>query len=121
MPPFDRTPPWDAAPPLPAELAHPAGPATCEELEALRAKLDRIDESLLNGLRDRLACSVEMADVRRRIGMPGLDPGRAGVIQRRTARFAAENGIDEDFLRRVYHLIMEESRRLQDAASGVRR
>jgi chorismate mutase len=92
-----------------------------KELEALRAGLDRIDESLLHGLRDRLACSVEMADVRRRSGMPGLDPARAGAIQRRTARFAAENGIDEDFLRRVYHLIMEESRRLQDAASVVRR
>jgi chorismate mutase-like protein len=115
MPYSDRIPPRQQQTPLPAEpRCCDAAPATPDELEVLRAKVDRIDESLLNGLRERIACCADIADVKRRSGMPVRQPDRAGVVQRRVARFAAENDIDDDFLRRVYHLIIEESCRVQN-------
>jgi chorismate mutase-like protein len=101
----------------PAKCGYGAAvPATIEELQALRAKLDRIDERLLDSLRDRIACSMDIADVKRRHDMPVLQPQRGGEVQQRAARLAAENGIDGHFVHRVYALIMEESCRVQEVA-----
>ncbi len=91
-------------------------PATIEELQALRAKLDRIDERLLDGLRERFACCVDIADVKRRHGVPVLQPQRGSEVQQRAARLAAESGIDGYFVQRVFALIMEEACRVQDVA-----
>ena len=99
----------------PAEAGSGTGaPATIPELDLLRARLDRIDESLLNNLRERIACCVDIADLKRQHSVPVMQPDRVRVVLQRTASFAAETGIDEDFLHRVYVLIIEEACRVQD-------
>ena len=87
---------------------------TVEPLEELRRKLDAIDEALLDQLRQRFECCVEIARVKRAYGVPMMQPQRIGVAQERAARYGAEHGIDREFLRRLYDLIIEETCRVED-------
>lgn len=89
------------------------GPDTLDELEALRARLDAIDESLLDVLRDRIHCCRAIAAVKRTHGVPMMQPHRVGLVQRRAAHYAAENGVDPDFMRRFYDLVIAETCRVE--------
>jgi len=90
-----------------------------DDLQALRAKLDRIDELLLDRLCERLECCRSIAVVKRRVGVPMMQPHRIGVVQQRAARYAAEHGIDGEFLRRLYDLIFDETCRLENLVMGA--
>ncbi len=88
------------------------------DLEALRARLDAIDALLLEQLRDRIRCCLAIADYKSRHGVPMMQPQRIEVVQRRAARYGADNGIDGDFLRRLYDLIIAETCRVEALAMG---
>ncbi len=85
-------------------------------LEELRAKLDGIDARLLEQLRDRINCCLEIADHKRVHGVAMMQPHRIAFVQERAARYGAEHGIDGDFLRRLYDLIIAETCRVEDLA-----
>jgi chorismate mutase len=85
-------------------------------LEDLRAKLDRIDGRLLEQLRDRINCCLEIADHKRVHGVPMMQPQRIAFVQERAAEYGAQHGIDGDFLRRLYDLIIAETCRVEDLA-----
>jgi chorismate mutase-like protein len=94
---------------------HSAGPdAAAEDLERLRAQLDALDQVLLDTVRDRIRCCVRIADVKRRHGVPMMQPHRIALVQERAAAFAAEHGVDADFLNRLYDLIIDETCRVED-------
>jgi 4-amino-4-deoxychorismate mutase len=98
-------------------FAHPhaAGPDTAtEELERLRAQLDALDQVLLDTMRDRIRCCVRIADVKRSHGVPMMQPHRIAIVHERAASYAAEHGIDAEFLHRVYDLIIDETCRVED-------
>jgi chorismate mutase-like protein len=99
-------------------LAHPhaAGPdAAADDLESLRAQLDALDQVLLDTVRDRIRCCVRIADVKRRDGVPMMQPHRIAMVQQRAASYAAEHGVDATFLHRLYELIIDETCRVEDA------
>jgi len=85
-------------------------------LEELRAKLDSIDARLLEQLRDRINCCLEIAEHKRVHGVAMMQPHRIAFVQERAARYGAEHGIDGDFLRRLYDLIIAETCRVEDLA-----
>jgi chorismate mutase-like protein len=87
---------------------------TVEPLEELRRKLGAIDESLLDQLRQRIECCVEIARVKKEYGVPMMQPHRIGVAQERAARYGGEHGISRKFLRRLYDVIIEETCRVED-------
>jgi chorismate mutase-like protein len=94
---------------------HAAGPdAATEELERLRAQLDALDQVLLDTMRDRIRCCVRIADAKRRHGVPMMQPHRIAIVHERAASYAAEHGIDAEFLHRVYDLIIDETCRVED-------
>jgi chorismate mutase len=94
---------------------HAAGPhVAAEDLEDLRAQLDALDQVLLDTVRDRLRCCVGIADVKRRHGVPMMQPHRIAIVQQRAASYAAEHGIDAEFLHRLYELIIDETCRVED-------
>jgi chorismate mutase-like protein len=98
-------------------LVHPdaAGPdAAAEDLERLRAQLDALDQVLLDTVRDRIRCCVRIADVKRGHGVPMMQPHRIAIVQQRAASYAAEHGIDAEFLHRLYDLIIDETCRVED-------
>lgn len=85
-----------------------------DELEALRSRLDGIDEALLDQLRLRIECCVEIAGYKLRNDVPMMQPHRIGIVQRRAARYAAEHGINADFLRQLYDLVIGETCRVEN-------
>ena len=94
---------------------HTAGPdAAAEDLAHLRAQLDALDYVLLDTVRDRVRCCVRIADAKRRHGVPMMQPHRIAIVQHRAASYAAEHGIDAEFLHRLYDLIIDETCRVED-------
>jgi chorismate mutase len=94
---------------------HPAGPdAAAEDMEHLRAQLDALDRVLLDTVRDRIRCCARIAEVKRRDGVPMMQPHRIAIVQQRAASYAAEHGIDAEFLHRLYELIIDETCRVED-------
>jgi len=90
-----------------------------DTLESLRSKLDSIDMRLLDALRDRIRCCVEIADFKRENGVPMMQPHRIDIVHRRAAAYGQKHGIDQDFLRRIYELIIEETCRVEDLVIGT--
>jgi 4-amino-4-deoxychorismate mutase len=93
-----------------AAVLYPAA----EDLEHLRAQLDALDLTLLDAVRDRIRCCVRIADVKRRDGVPMMQPHRIAHVQERAAAYAAENGVDATFLQRLYELIIDETCRVEN-------
>ncbi|GAA4865470.1 chorismate mutase [Actinomycetospora straminea] len=87
---------------------------TAEELAALRAELDGIDEALYGLVRDRMRCIERVGAVKARAGMPVFQPGRADEVERRAAEHARAHGLDETFLVRLADLLMEEAIRVEE-------
>ena len=83
-------------------------------LETLRARLDGIDEELLDRVRRRFECCVDIAHYKREHGVPMMQPDRVRRVHDRAARYGAVHGIDEVFLRRLYQLIVDEACRVED-------
>jgi chorismate mutase-like protein len=93
--------------------------AALTQIEAQRAQLDRIDVRLLDTIRERLECCAEIGRVKREGGVPMMQPQRIGIVQRRAASYGDAHGIDRDFLRRLYELIIAETCRIEDQVIGA--
>ncbi len=93
-------------------------PTALGQIEALRARLDGVDVRLLDTIRERLECCVEIARVKREGGVPMMQPHRIGMVQRRAASYGDAHGIDRDFLRHLYELIIAETCRIEDLVIG---
>ncbi|MEU9192579.1 chorismate mutase family protein [Streptomyces hundungensis] len=85
-----------------------------DPLEVLRGELDRIDEKLLDIVRQRIECCVRIADYKRENDVPMMQPHRIGIVQQRAAEYGAAHGVDRDFLRRLYDVIVDETCRVED-------
>lgn len=83
-------------------------------LEALRGELDSIDEQLLSTLAARIRCCIRIAHYKREHDVAMMQPHRITVVQDRAVAFAAANGIDQTFVRRLYELIIAETCRVED-------
>jgi chorismate mutase len=85
------------------------------DIEALRKRIDVIDEQLLRLLNSRSACAVEIGKVKRALGLPVYSPEREAWILERVTR---ENPgpLDSASVRRVFERIIDESRRLERLA-----
>ncbi|MEI7029460.1 chorismate mutase family protein [Streptomyces pratensis] len=93
-------------------------PATELTIDELRARLDVIDERFLQELRARIEICVEIGHFKRERDVPMMQPHRIGIVQERAARFGEEHGINQEFLRRLYDLIIEETCRVEDLVIG---
>jgi chorismate mutase len=89
-----------------------------DELQALRARLDEADRGLLNSLGERVECCRQIAHVKRRTGVPMMQPHRIELVHDRAARFAREHGLEPTFVRRLYDLIIEETCRVETFVMG---
>lgn len=79
----------------------------------LRSAIDAVDLRIIELLQERATLAREIGQVKRELGLPILDPAREGKIHRKLA--AGQKGpMDTEQLFRIYQVIMEESRRLQE-------
>lgn len=87
-------------------------------IEELRAELDAIDERLLEQLRARIEKCVEIGLFKREYDVPMMQPHRIGVVHERAARYGEQHGIDREFLRKLYDVVIEETCRVEDLVIG---
>ena len=78
-----------------------------------RARIDEIDQRLLELLNERVSCVLKLSPLKLRAAIPVHSPEREReVISRLQDR---NNGpLDDDAVRRVFALIMEEMRAVQE-------
>ncbi|HEX9108497.1 MAG TPA: chorismate mutase [Longimicrobiales bacterium] len=85
-----------------------------EHLEELRSEIVAVDGQLVALLARRLALVEEVGRVKRRLGLPTLDPTREAEVVRRAAQLAREHGVDPELARDVIWRVMAYARDVQD-------
>lgn len=87
--------------------------ATTDLLDELRARIDKLDDRLLELLAERMRVACEIGHYKKEHGMPVLQTRRyEELLSRRTAQ-ATESGMDSGFIQSVLRAIHEESIRQQ--------
>jgi chorismate mutase-like protein len=86
-----------------------------KRLEALRRRIQEVDEALVDLIGERRRLVLEIGDVKSQLGLPVLDPGREAAVVRRAATLAREKGVDEELTRDVIWRIMASAREDQES------
>ena len=77
-----------------------------------RRQQRRVDVQHL--VRERIECCVRIGQYKRDHDVPMMQPHRIGVVQERAARYGERHGIDGEFLRRLYDVIIDETCRVEE-------
>jgi chorismate mutase-like protein len=89
------------------------GTEQAEALAALRERIDRVDEQLMNALEERTAICREVAALKAAQDIPMMQPDRVAAVEARWAELAAARGLDEDFARSLARAVVAESCRVE--------
>ena len=92
-----------------------------KDLDALRQRIDALDERLVELLNERASCAMQIGDIKQRLSMEVYQPEReAQVLGHVRAHGAALGGpLGAEALTRLFERIIDEARRLErESASG---
>lgn len=79
----------------------------------IRSEIDRIDRALLQLLAVRREWSREMGVLKKKLGLPIRDLLREESIMEEITLLGREHGLDEEFLHRIFRVIIDDSVQLQ--------
>ncbi len=85
-----------------------------EILKPYRTRINALDEEIIKLLRQRYDVIEEVGALKAREGIDATLPDRVDEVRERAASIAAELGMDEDFIRRLYAQLIEHSCNLED-------
>lgn len=77
-------------------------------LTALRARIDDLDQALLELLAERFAVTEQVGRHKKDVGLPPADPDREQVQIARLRQMAADLGLDPGFSEKLLRLIIDE-------------
>lgn len=80
-----------------------------ENLSELRADIDALDAALVDSLSKRMEISRKIGELKKATNISIVQPGRWDNVLASVANLAQEQGLDPDFVRRLFSLIHEES------------
>lgn len=86
-----------------------------DPLLEFRARLNSIDERIVELLGARFGVCRDVAEYKRQRGIPMMQPARVAEVKARCAKLAESHGVNPDFAHRLYELIIDEACRLEDA------
>ena len=86
-------------------------------IDALRKRIDELDEQLVRLLSARAACALEVGRVKKAAGVQIYQPNRESEV---LAHVASVNRgpLDDEAIRRLFERIIDEARRLERMADG---
>lgn len=84
------------------------------ELRDFRRRIDAIDDRILGLLGERFAVIRQVAAFKAPRGLPAVIPERVEAVRERCAGHAQSQGLEPEFIRRLYTLIIDEACRLED-------
>ena len=83
-------------------------------LEKMRRKLDEVDSSLVENISKRFKIVVEIAEYKKKNNMAVKDENREEEIMKRLKEKAQKNKIDFKIIKKVFEILIKESRELQN-------
>src|SRR5688572_4569702 len=86
-----------------------------ETLANFRAALDVVDRELVEHIAKRLDICRQVAEHKRRNGIPMMQPDRMRAVKARVAAMAEAHDVSPEFAVALYDLIIDETCRLEDA------
>lgn len=90
-------------------------------LEGIRAEVERLDRELVSLIVERFQAARQVAAIKRREGLPVLDPAQEAAVLRRAAEWARAAGLPAEGVREVFWSLIALTRRAQhDAPAGPR-
>jgi chorismate mutase-like protein len=98
----------------------PAGEADAG-LASYRRRIDGIDDRILAILAERFAVIREVAAYKEPRGIPAVIPDRVSEVRERCAAQAAAHGLEPDFVRALYDLLIEEACRTEARLMAARK
>ena len=84
-----------------------------EELNAIRAEIERVDRALLALIAERLELARRAGEVKRGFHEPVIDPPQEDEVIGRALQFAHEHGIDPEAVQEIMARLIELSRAVQ--------
>ena len=83
------------------------------ELENIRKRIDKIDKQILEILSKRFALVEKINLIMKKKKVPVFDPSREQQLYQKIAKNSLDLGLSKDFTKKLFNLILEESKRLQ--------
>lgn len=84
-------------------------------LDALRERVDEIDERLVRLLNERAACALDIGRIKREAGLPMYQPEREADVLRHVREVSAAGGgpLGAEAIARLFERIIDEARSLE--------
>lgn len=86
------------------------------DIDALRARIDAIDEKLVALLSERATCALAIGRLKEAAGLPIYQPTREADVLRHV-RDTNAGPLDDDAIGRLFERVIDEARRLERQAS----
>jgi chorismate mutase len=84
-------------------------------LTRFRQELNALDEEIVRLIGRRFEVIRAIGQHKRRNEIPMMQPARVLEVKERCARIASSHGVDPEFARRLFALIIDEACRVEDA------
>jgi chorismate mutase len=88
---------------------------TLTRLDALRRRIDDLDEQLVRLLSERAACALEIGHEKKLAGMDIYQPSREADVLAHVQRIN-RGPLDDQAMRRLFERVIDEARRLERIA-----
>jgi chorismate mutase len=96
---------------------HPKAPDALAELASCRDEIETIDREIIALLARRLTLGKRTGDLKRRAGLPILDPTREAAVIRRVTAEARDASLPTEPIREVFWQIIGMSRHAQQGGT----
>lgn len=85
-----------------------------EILKPYRARIDALDDKIVDLLIERIGIIHEVGHLKARENIPAILPDRVAEVRERAAERAAARGLDPDLVRRLYTILIDYSCSLEE-------
>jgi 4-amino-4-deoxychorismate mutase len=85
-----------------------------KNIEIFRQEIDTLDEELIQILAQRFDICRQVAIYKHHVGMLMMQPDRVNAVKARCSKLGEKHGVNPEFLRRLYELIINESCQIED-------
>ncbi|NEO30224.1 MAG: chorismate mutase [Symploca sp. SIO3C6] len=85
-----------------------------KDIKYFRQEIDILDETLVKILVKRFDICRQVGIYKKKVGMPVMQPERVKAVKEKCAKLGEKHGINPDFLRQLYELIIFETCQLEE-------
>ncbi len=87
-------------------------------LKEVRAKIERLDTSILNLIEQRTALAWDVLEAKKAAGLPINDVEQTRVVLDRVANAATEKGLDGEEVKKIFEILIRMNIERQHEFSG---